>query len=1472
MRRRLAHAVFVFLCGTLAAGLGVGTALLYSPSGRALLARLLTDHAPRLVRGSLRIGRVSGRWVDGFTLNNVVIQDTAGELLAKVPRIEVHYRLANLLAGRMVFSRALLHRPEVQIVKHRGGRLNFQEVFRLNEGPGGGASPLIELNDLTVDEGRVTIRVPWNPDRRLHTTRQVDSALAAERVKPGRRIEPGSDGLQMVRTVDGLEADFPLVRLATPDRQPILLQIDRLAARVSDPFLEIRDLTAEVRTKDDSLVFILERAMLPGTSVRGRGRLDWPRDTLLYHLAIEAPRLALADLRFVSPFFPAFTGKATLRARSVSGARTEWDIQGLSAGDRESRVTGHLVALTDAYRGLGFRNLGLDLDRLDLDVVRPYLDTLPFHGRLTGHLDADGFFDRLKVSLDWLFDDAAVPDGAENRIALSGGLRLGGDNGIFFEDAQLPSADLDLRTVRLVAPSVILDGRLGLAGTLAGPWKNVVFEGTAEHRDGDRPTSRVTGTARLDTRGAVLGLETDLTLDSLSFDGIRRSFPRLTARGSLGGQVKLAGTLERLAVDAQLGGGLGRIEANGTATVEPPRWGGDSLRLRFSRLDLQALSGSGPPTSLHGLLSVTGTVDSGVPPTGRLDLRLDSSRIRELVLDSAAVTLHAADGVITLDTGLVHWAGGRLDGAGTLGWTPGKNGRTALHLEARELVGFDSLVSRLTGFSPDTTAEEVPLTGRGRADLVLEGSRGALRVNGTAAIDSAQWLGYRVKNVGGRLTWASADSSFDAAITVDSLRSGELKFGGLFARVAGRRDAFRWAASGDGGDSLHVGAAGRFQERPEGRLLHADSVNVQLLGRRWTLSAPLDARIGDSLITVDTVRFETGDGSGSLEVTGSLPRRAPGDLALTGLGIRLQDLYALMQRDTANVDGRLTIDARLGGTAAEPTLRGSGALTGGVFRDFDAPLIRGAFDFRDKLLRADLTLWRTGTPVLQVDASLPLDLALKRVARRQLAGPVSIVATGDSINLAIAEAFTPNLRRVAGHLDVDARVEGTWENPRLGGGIRISDGGADVPGLGVREGPITGRLRFTGDSVVADSVRIGSATGDLTVTGTMRFERLTQPVLGLTLSMRDFELMDVPDYMRLRVRGGVRLDGPLVHPVMTGRVQLSNSVIYFADLVTKDIVNLEDPANADLVDTLALRQQNLRANFQSRFLDSLAVRDLRFNVEEGVWLRSHEANFQLAGGIRVNKTRRRYQMEGDFEIPRGTYALQVGGLINRTFTVDRGTVRYQGDLNAALDVEARHVVKTPQGSGNDIPVIAHITGTLDVPRLTLSTPPDRPPMSEPELISLLMIGTADPAAAQLGNREQSVQAAAALAANALSNELARAFISKNGNGLDLIEIRPPLATSGFVGGVTGTPAQLAVGRALTSKLFLIANAGICVQSGQSSFTARNLGASLEYRFVRELRALVSAEPVQTCFARGTDAFALQKRYQFGAELRWDRNY
>jgi len=132
-----------------------------------------------------------------------------------------------------------------------------------------------------------------------------------------------------------------------------------------------------------------------------------------------------------------------------------------------------------------------------------------------------------------------------------------------------------------------------------------------------------------------------------------------------------------------------------------------------------------------------------------------------------------------------------------------------------------------------------------------------------------------------------------------------------------------------------------------------------------------------------------------------------------------------------------------------------------------------------------------------------------------------------------------------------------------------------------------------------------------------------------------------------------------------------------------------------------------------------------------------------------------------------------------------------------------------------------------------------------------------------------VASSVAYATNALTSELQRAIL---GTSEGLFQIRPGLSPSGFIGGGT-SPTQLAVGRAITSKLFITANAGFCLSNGQA-FGARNLGASVEYRFVRELRAVISAEPLQTCFVQGlaADALSSTRRYQFGAELRWDRDY
>jgi hypothetical protein len=1470
MRRRVGRAFFILLCGTLATVLGTVSALLWSGPGRRLLTRLVVEETRGMVRGSMEIGSVSGRFTTGFRLERVVIRDAEGVVFAELPRLDVTYRLANLIAGRIVLGSVTLDQPRFQIIKRRStGRLNYQEIFRLGEGPGGGASPLVELNNFRIMSGHVVLSLPWNPDGRLRTPEQRDSALVAERAKPGRRIEEGREGLMLLRTIEGLNADFPVLRISTPDRQPLTVEISGLEAVLSDPALDIRELRGNFRTQGDSLLFQLARVELPGTEGRAEGRIDWPQDTVLYHFTFQADKLSLPDVRFVSPFFPNYTGRARLQARSVSNQRTEWTIQGLEVGDSTSRIEGNLVAITDIPRGLGFRDLVLTLTNVDLDVPRPYLDTLPFHGRASGSLEADGFFDAMRVDLDWVFDDTAVDGGATNQLALSGLVHLGGAEGMVFDSATIRDTEFDLRTVREVAPAITLEGRLGLNGILDGPWKNVIFDGTATHRDGDRPPSRVHGRTRLDTRGAALALEASLTLDSLSFEGIGRGFPSLTTRGTIGGQVSLAGRIDSLFVDGKVGGSLGEIDARGLLMLSPPRLGADSLTVAFRRLDLAQLRGTGPSTRLTGFLAASGRIDSATAPEGRLDLRLEAGSVREIRFDSAAARLRGEAGRIRVDTAEVHWPGGTMSAAGALGWRAPASDTIRILADIRDLSPFDSLAHAASGLEPDTTAEgEGRLAGSVRAELFLSGAVDTFELDATATAGDARFAGYKAWNLRGEGSWSTIGPHFTAKVEADSVVRGTVGIVEVLAEAQGRADSLTWSIGTEGRRFGRLAAAGMLERLPEHRHIQIDSLSLDLLDRPWRLTKPVSAILVQDVFRLDTVRFATNDGSGSIQVVGEIPGRNPGQLTIEALGVQLRDLYGLAQRDTSEISGTLTVDLAVGGTSAEPTLRGLGTVTGPVFRDLQAPLIRAGLDYRDRKLRSNVTFWRTGKAVVDVSVDLPVDLAFSGVRRRQLPGPISIIAQGDSVDLALIEAFTPNLRQVRGRMNVDARVEGTWEAPRLAGSVGVVEGEVTVPGLGVRYSAINGALRFTGDSIVAEGLSLESEPGRLDISGGVRLDALTRPQFDLTLDAREFRIMDVENYMTLTGWGTVRIAGTVFHPVLTGEGALTNSVVYFTDLLTKKIINLEDPRLADLVDTLALREDDLRAPFQSQFLDSLTIRDLELRLGQGVWLRSTEANVQLEGRLNISKTRDLYQVSGDLNADRGTYTLRLPGLV-RTFTVERGSIRYTNDLNAAIDILARHDVRTP-GERDDVPIHASITGRLFAPKLRL-TSPERPGLSEPEIISLLALGTTDIQGGAgglggVGDRAALAQAVAAYFSSVLASE-AQSKVSEGGY---VVELRPPFASSGLTGG--GSAAQLSLGRALTEKLFVIANAGFCLGSGQQAIDPRNLGASVEYRFRRELRVLVAAEPITSCYGQGGSLYAPARRYQFGAELRWDREY
>lgn len=443
----------------------------------------------------------------------------------------------------------------------------------------------------------------------------------------------------------------------------------------------------------------------------------------------------------------------------------------------------------------------------------------------------------------------------------------------------------------------------------------------------------------------------------------------------------------------------------------------------------------------------------------------------------------------------------------------------------------------------------------------------------------------------------------------------------------------------------------------------------------------------------------------------------------------------------------------------------------------------------------------------------------------------------------------------------------------------VNDAAATIPGLGVRWEAMHARVHLNRDSVVVDTLSARGGLGTLTATGSARFEEGRAPLLDFDIRADRFRAMDVRNYLTLvTTLRDVKIQGPLFGATLTGRGTADEGALYFADLVSKQIVDLDDPATADLIDTALIREARLGPSFSNRFIDSLRIQSFQLRVGDDFWLRSTDANIKLSSPqpVRVSKLGRNYRIDGTLTAERGQYTFKLG--VTKNFDVERGTVRFLGtpDLNAELNLTAHHQVKPTDGT-REFPMQARITGTLLVPKLTLGNP-ENPQMTETDMVSYLMFGRSSSALQGAGTRETIGQQLALNSAiqsyllPAISSELERTLISDLGVPVDYIQIRPGGFGQNAVEGPTSGLTTLSAGWRVGRQTYVSLNAGIC-NAKATDVSYRNFGASLEQRLHPDWRATLSVEPVFSCStAPGTSSLATSSLYQLGLDLLWDREY
>jgi autotransporter translocation and assembly factor TamB len=856
----------------------------------------------------------------------------------------------------------------------------------------------------------------------------------------------------------------------------------------------------------------------------------------------------------------------------------------------------------------------------------------------------------------------------------------------------------------------------------------------------------------------------------------------------------------------------------------------------------------------------TADVDSGAPRTGRLTARLEPSLLAGAVLDSGMARVRFDDRRVYVDTLRVAQTGLGVIGSGALGWRRGAEGTLRVTVDADSLGSLDSLFAWLAGRESGGAAVESP-GGSARVALTLTGSLDSLTLEGRADVRRLDWGGWHVPGGRARMVWQAVPlSTVDVAVAFDSVAHHGMGFGQAELAFAGRPDSLTWFARSRVGELAAFLAGGRLARRPGDDAgwtvaVGVDSLAVLLPGGVWFLDAPTEVVQSGSATRVANLRLANVHGPGRIVIDGRLPVRGRGQANLQLESVPLAGIYALLQRDTAGVGGYVTATVGIEGSRSDPTYHSAFALSDASFGKFRTPFLDGRAEYANRRLDGTLNLWRRGQPILTIAAHLPLDLALAPVPRRRLPDTLAVVAQADSVDLSVLEAFTPLVREVRGGFSTDLGIRGTWDAPRLAGGVRITDAAAFIPALNVRYEDINGRFTMSGDSIRLDSLTLRGGQGSADVGGVIRLEQLGHPTLGLRIAAREFRALDLRGFLSVTASGRLALDGPVLGSTLTGRGTVTSGQWYFADLVRKRVIDIDAPWAATLIDTTlaaTIRRQRLGPEFKSVFLDSLRIRDLDLAMGSDVWLRSNEANIQLTGTVRVNKERRDYQLTGTLQAPRGAYRLTVGP-VTREFTVTQGTVRYFGtaDLDAELDIEARHVVH-PVSGGEDLTIIARIQGTLLVPRLTLEA--EGRELAQTEVISYLLFGQPSVAEADEGL----VRSALA----SIYGEVERAIVSDLGVPLDYIEIRPINPRDPAAG------IRFAAGWQVGDKTFLVLKAGFCDPRRQVNARTSAIGASLQFRLSPEWLAEASVEPPE-CSTVGR---ATREAQQVGFDLFWERRY
>ena len=1510
-------------------GMGGGVSLGYvvatgTEAGRRWLLSTLIGSANRVFggRGALRVGTLREISPGRVVAENVALVDTAGVPVVTATRVVGTLDVRALYRRVIHLKRVVLSGVTVTLRQESPGRpWNLAHIIAGDTAvsvPHTGVrfGDDVRIDSLLLDDGAITTRAPWSPHP-VFAGAARDSVIAVrdslhdlERLADGRLFERRRITLDRVRAHD--------VVLVDVQKRPASLVLDTLRGVLSDPPIPVRQARGRVAWTGDSLMLDLREVRLPDSQGTAVGTVMWNQPGPVRYDVLVKADAGLRDLAWVWDVMPRDgRGTATVRMRTLADAYdAEYALSELDVQSGASRVRGD-IAVTVRPADLLLHGVDLQFMPLRSELARRLsYEALPpevrgvFSGRLVAR--EGGALTAFRVdTLDARFLDEAIRGGdAVSKLRLSGMLGFGVRPRAWNLTAS--RAQIDLRSVRRLVPTApAIDGVVsGSVVVRSADLSAADLRALAlSWRDAVGNVSVVRGDARVRYAGRTPEVHAALVFDPLAMPALARLDTTLLLRSHVAGTVALDGTLDsltwrgrllamdgaapRLALDSAGVPAGASVLLDGTASLLPHEWRGTAAGA-LSAFDARAWLGraSVPSTAIDGTirLSARGPLDTLGASAG------DTSAVRAIE-GSADIALTQRESMgrpafalvasaalgrerLVVDSALGRIGGVQIDAHGALARDTLAVDTLQVSLRADSLAAVREQMERLANmiqpvdtalaqslrtFAADTLAGDASLSG------YLYGSLG--KADATAA------LGARAVQVGA----IHVGRVFGSAHATDVLRRPSFEGTANADDVTGvgavriRSATFRVTdASPDSGalvldvssdEDAHLVARGAYTAKGSATTVRVDSLRLAYDSVTWRSVQPAVVVADSTGLRLAPIELRSSAG-GALVVQADVPRRGAVQGELRVARFPFGEVSALLA-GTPPVAGTVSGRATLGGVRAAPLIAWDVVADSVGMNGFRLPPITSTGSYADKRLTAQANVRDTLGGRLQVSGQLPVDLTLAAVNTRLLSDAVQGRVDVDALRLDGLPLSVVGVSRLRGVLNGAFTLGGTFERPSANGQVVLADAGARIDDLGIE--PVDGRLtlRANADSLVLESlaVRSGGAGDTVGASGVLRFAAGETPAsVDVRLTARDFIVSRQRDGTDLDIGGALRLSGALARPQVSGTLYVPRANLVVDPLGARTALDLSSEAARALLGADEVPVAETAAQSLSRLGSSVTVANARVELGNEVWVQTPESRVNLAGGLDVTLNGDQLALDGEIRANRGQYRLELG-VVNRSFSVDSGRVRFFGNnaIAPTLDISATNVVRVAGGS--EVPVRVHIGGNYDKPVLTLSsTDPLYASAPESEIISLLIFGA--PTFALDGQSQSTVRAVTGILLPSVGGLVEGALQ----RWLPVNTIQVSTGRSQQDAAVTGTSLidnlnlSISAGKQFGERTYLRLNTGICRGIGQSTQRGASLwgGVAAEYRIARNWWGQVGVDPGSApCTRPAGDVFP---RLQFGFDL------